>query len=617
MSITIGSSLAGIRAVNELGKVSSELQKTFTRLSSGARINSAADDASGLAVASKLELSSRVFSQAIRNVNDGVSLLSIADSALESLGNIVVRQRELATQAASGSLSLTQRQALNQEANALVEEYNRIAGSTDFNNIALFTSEFTSLQIQEGFGSENAVSYGVGAEGLRSVGDGTYNITTSSFSGNGVSSVDRTDFDGDGDLDLILGNSAFNRVAFLENDGSGSFTEIGTISENLTSVEVRDVNNDGQDDLIFADTNANQVKIRLSQGGTSFAAATTYAGTGLTGITLGDFDNDGFTDIAAGVSAGSASILLGNGNGTFSGSPSVSLAGTPLSLATGDINGDGADDLIAATSSGTEIHLSNGDGTFSAGQTIPGGGSATYNVADLNNDGYSDLVITNSATATGLYLGTGPGTLSTTPLALDSNLAVSGTAELVDLTGDGIQDIVLSKSGTRRVSLYIGDGEGGFGKPLEDDFSTSNIDSFSVGDFNGDGVPDIAGAAAPITSTLTVGLGEETKVATQARLNLNTADAASAELTALEAQQNLISAARGEIGAAQSRSASALSTLAIARQGTIDAESRITSADVAEEAANLVRQQVRQQAVAAVLSQANQQYEIALSLIDS
>ena len=100
-SIRIASNLASLNAQRRLGEASSQLGKVSERLSSGLRINRAADDAAGLAISESLKTDQRVFGQGVRNLNDGISLLSIADSTLETLSNISVRMKELAEQASN------------------------------------------------------------------------------------------------------------------------------------------------------------------------------------------------------------------------------------------------------------------------------------------------------------------------------------------------------------------------------------------------------------------------------------------------------------------------------------------------------------------------------------
>ena len=119
MPITLGSNIASLRGQRQLAKTSAELGTVFQRLSSGQRINKASDDAAGLSIADSLNAKSRIFNQGVRNLNDGLSLLSIADSAIENLSGIVIRLEELAEQSANGVYTNKQRKALDDEAQAL------------------------------------------------------------------------------------------------------------------------------------------------------------------------------------------------------------------------------------------------------------------------------------------------------------------------------------------------------------------------------------------------------------------------------------------------------------------------------------------------------------------
>lgn len=147
MAVTIGSNIASIRAQRQLGRVSSAVETTYERLSSGSRINRASDDAAGLAISTGLSTRSRLYSRALLNVSDGISLLNVAESATESLSTVVTRIRELAEQAANGNYSATQRKAIDKEAQALRAEFNRIKESTTFNGQSLLNGNLSDLGI--------------------------------------------------------------------------------------------------------------------------------------------------------------------------------------------------------------------------------------------------------------------------------------------------------------------------------------------------------------------------------------------------------------------------------------------------------------------------------------
>lgn len=152
MAITINTNIAALNAQRRLGSTTHSLSRSFERLSSGLRIVRASDDAAGLAIADSLKADQRIAAVAIRNANDGVSLISIADGALSEMGNVLSRMAELAEQSANGTLSTTQRSALSSEFVALASEIERIAVTTEFNGLSLLSGG-GQVALQIGFDS--------------------------------------------------------------------------------------------------------------------------------------------------------------------------------------------------------------------------------------------------------------------------------------------------------------------------------------------------------------------------------------------------------------------------------------------------------------------------------
>jgi hypothetical protein len=160
MAITVGSNIASLKAQRTLGISSDRLARTYEKLSSGQRINRASDDAAGLAIADALSANSRIAAVAVRNANDGISTIGIADSALGEIGNVLARLAELSQQSANGVFSNNQRAALQNEFTALGSEIERIATTTEFNGVKLLSGG-SELVLQVGFnsGSTSRVSY--------------------------------------------------------------------------------------------------------------------------------------------------------------------------------------------------------------------------------------------------------------------------------------------------------------------------------------------------------------------------------------------------------------------------------------------------------------------------
>jgi flagellin len=153
MPLFINTNLASINAQRQLHASTLGIGKAMERLSSGLRINRAADDVAGMAVAESLRGQSRGFAVAARNANDGISLIGVAEGALQVIADHLVRMRELAEQAANGTLNDTQRSALQSEFSNLQAEIDRIVDTTDFNNINLLSSAGASVTFQVGVDS--------------------------------------------------------------------------------------------------------------------------------------------------------------------------------------------------------------------------------------------------------------------------------------------------------------------------------------------------------------------------------------------------------------------------------------------------------------------------------
>ena len=148
MTVSINTNLASIRGQRAMGLASGALNQTYQRLSSGQRINRASDDAAGLAIAESLKINQRIATVAVRNAQDGISAIAVADGALSAMTQVLGRLAELAQQAGNGSYSGVQRSALQAEFQTLGSEIERIAVTTTFNGVNLLSgSQAMSFQI--------------------------------------------------------------------------------------------------------------------------------------------------------------------------------------------------------------------------------------------------------------------------------------------------------------------------------------------------------------------------------------------------------------------------------------------------------------------------------------
>src|SRR5713101_1552030 len=344
--------------------------------------------------------------------------------------------------------------------------------------------------------SDNTVSVLLGN------GDGTFQSNVEYPTGLTTRGMAVGDFNGDGKPDLattISGGLCQGWVAIFLGKGDGTFLQhVDSPSVGCNyQVAVGDFNEDGKEDLVVVD---NWVSILLGNGDGTFQPAVRYrAGGNNTSIALFDFDGDGRLDLAlTDFIANAVSVLLGNGDGTFQARLGYGTGQEPLSLAVGDFDGDGVVDLVTANSgsSTASVLLGNGDGTFVARRDYPAESNPGAAAAgDINNDGYPDLVVGNGGplpSSVSVFLGRGDGVFPAHVVSPDADDPIS--LALADFNKDQKMDVVtVGRSNT--LSVLLGNGDGTFQAHL--DTIINGPRSVAVGDFDGDGNPDVVVAGFP------------------------------------------------------------------------------------------------------------------------
>lgn len=618
MPITIGSNIASLNAQRRLESTTGELSKISTRLSSGARINTATDDAAGLSISATLNTNIRVGSQAIRNINDGISFLSVAEGTLDALSTIVTRQLELAEQAANGTYSYAQRRALDSEADALTNEYNRIVRSSKFNGIQVFDPNSGALNIQAGIGVENVLAMKLGERMSRFVNNGYFSSTSatttiSDWAGTSNSLIGALDANGDGRTDIITSNSVFNFLYVTLANSDGTFSAPQTLTnsfgsfERMYSVASGDVNRDGITDMVTIG-DSGKYQVFIGQGNGTFQQGSTGTLASQYGVSLVDLDGDGILDVA---STGSAfAYRRGNGDGTFGAIITTFTVPPQANYSVGDVDGDGDIDVIEGGEYAINFYQNNGSGGFTQ-KTLVSTTQHYYGnmqVGDINSDGKTDMyVATDNYSNLLTFLGNGDGTFSI-------GATISGYRTFVELNGDDIQD--LGQYSSSSVGIAVNNGTGSFSTVL-----TSAISGFTNGSFidiNGDGVKDIlsyeTGSGAFRAKVI---WGSAQYSVTQSSIDITSQSTARSALDSLRLQLDKINSERSAIGAFQSRFNAAVSVLSATRQNEQTALGRIADADMAEDMAHYVKTKIVQQAATSVLAQANIQPQVALILLNN
>jgi hypothetical protein len=336
-------------------------------------------------------------------------------------------------------------------------------------------------------------------------GDGGFRAARSYDAGPSPEYLAVGDFNGDGIPDLAVSGGSV--VSILAGNGDGSFQPPLTYATGGAGfVAVGDFNGDGKLDLALAN-GSNTVGILMGNGDGTFQSAQNYpVGTGPAWLIVGDFNGDGIPDLGVANSGtypdyqGTVSLLLGKGDGSFQPAQNLGVGMMACSLTVGDFNSDGNLDLaVTNQGSGTvSVLLGNGDGSFRVPVTNTAGSSPiSIVVAPSRTDGHLDLAVLNEfANSVSILSGKGDGTFQGIPTypvgAFPYSVAVG------DFNGDGHRDLAVADNGYPNaggVSILLGEGDGTFqaGRYFALPFEASSI---TVGDFNGDGVSDLAVAGS-------------------------------------------------------------------------------------------------------------------------
>ena len=258
MALTVRTNMAAIGAINNLNRTQSLLTNSLSKISSGLRINRAADDAAGLSVATRMNSDNTSLKQAMRNTNDGISMVQTAEGGLNELHNILVRMRELSVQASNDTYSSADRTMISTEMGQLKEEFVRIASTANFNRQDILNGSNTSFDIQVGIhdNADNRIAINLaslnstmGAVGLSFTGG----VTAAGSVGNAQTNIST--------IDAALSNIATrrSRLGAIQNRLESALSEATSYSENLSSAQSQIM------DVDYASESANMTRYQIQQ----------------------------------------------------------------------------------------------------------------------------------------------------------------------------------------------------------------------------------------------------------------------------------------------------------------------------------------------------------------
>ena len=574
----INTNLSAVAAQNSLRTSALNQTTAMERLSSGIRINSAKDDAAGLAISTRMTANIRGLSAAIRNANDGISLTQTAEGSLSSIGDNLQRIRELAVQSANTGNNDSDRAALNTEARQLISEIDRIANNSQFNGIKLLDGSFQNQSLQVGAGNDanDRIAISIGSAKVSALGIGS-NSSYSKVLDAGTT-VPTTSL-ALGDLSINntqIGASASDGISYRNADGS-ALAKAAAINaaSGLTSVTATV----GQTTV---EGNAPTGATNVIPAGSVFINGVDI---GRIGAAAGAVDRG--TQVSAAVNAKSSQTGVTAVADKSTGAVTLTAA-------------DGRNITVSATENGgTWSGLSSTYTAASAALGTATAGTAPIAAGSLVINGVSIGEVTSVATATAQAAA-----MVTAINALTASTGVVATATAGVLT----LNVVLNEARGIEVS---GSAVATFGMTARNSTTTAAIQLSTQGD---EGI--VLGGATGMTSTGQADTGYSPSVLmSTGGVDLSTANGSQAALTVLDKAINTITDSRASMGAYQNRLTASVANLEITSMNLQASRSRILDTDYAKETTNLAKSQIIQQAATAMLAQANQSAQSVLSLL--
>jgi len=606
MGLVINHNMMAMTAARNLSTVYKQLSTSTERLSSGLRVNSAADDAAGLAIRELMRADITVIQQGVRNAYDGISMIQTAEGALSVIDEKLIRMKELAEQAATGTYTTVQREIMNSEYQAMAAEIDRIANATEFNGIKLLNGSTEAVHGGSGikihFGAGNSASedyYFVRVGDVRatpSTGLGVGQTTTNSDVWYNENSLGATDGSA---LSATDGYLAF---AYDYDNLRTSGSAVSTQLDNLYGIFKVDSADGGTgsydlDDLVAAINQGTASRVTINIDFTSAASSVA----------------EGFNITCA----APAHIIVGNVKiGLYQSAATFLDSDVDVQLQADNLlNSDFAEALTSAINSvtaGNVFAVWNGDTSggaimvFSREAGAAGNGLAVRE--DVSGAAATDMLyftgdtgsITSGAAATGITEGTFSGggeSWVTAEAVLDDNgryhLQITGN------TGGVQRDIVFFSAGSA-----TGYGSGGISNGSATGWlaSLSSYDEEAVGEW--------------IQLYDSSGSGGATSLSDPGR-NILTQSAAQLALDALDTAIEHKDRVRASLGAFQNRLENTITQLNIQAENLQAAESRISDVDVATEMTEFTKNMILAQAATAMLAQANSISQLALTLLQA
>jgi flagellin len=617
MGLQINTNVGALNAYRNLSGTQNAMSTSLERLSSGLRINRAADDAAGLAISEKLRSQISGLQKASSNAQDGISLIQTGEGALNESHSILQRMRELSVQAANDTNTDTDRKQIQKEVDQLSQELSRIGNSTQFNGKSLLNGDLTAtpLKLQIGANAGQNLSVSISdmrgrALGVTGTSESTIDTaaTKGSVTGNGTPATNLSTAGAAGTLKIVVDGDTANAVSVT--GFSTSDTAAQTAAKINTAL--------GTKGSAAIDANG-KLAITSAKAGVGSSIAIDSTSTDKTvedlGLQTAAVTASGgvaSTTATAGTAGPTAGTLAGTGNVVFgAASPAagtlkvdIDAGGTPISKT---INLTAADFVDQTALLAKLNDTTNGLGT--AGTASISGGKLTITSATT---GTTSSVAVNTAGSTGATLeglGFQTPTVAAAPKAANVTTA-NGAAGVTTVS----TAVVTNGTGTNALD---------FGSYSIGAVNASNIadvldsSGTKVATYNSS-TGDIKDLTSSTNTLATVASGSRPATAWKLEIHgvdVSTQAAASAAVSTMDAAISKVSDQRSTLGSVQNRLQHTINNLGVAAENLTASESRIRDTDMAKEMTSFTRAQILSQAGISMLAQANQAPQSVLKLL--
>ena len=358
MALAVNTNLLALNGQRNLNQSAMGVSSALQRLSSGLRINSAKDDAAGLAISSRMTSQVRGLDQAIRNANDGISVAQVAEGALQEVTNSLQRMRELAVQSANDTNSSSDRASLQAEVTQLQSEVTRISSTTEFNGTKVLDGTFTNAKFQVGFRANQTINISIGNTAANTIGNNSVTGDSANVSGINSAVAAAANVNGGSGSTVTTANRITAQTLTISGN-LGQDTVAVTLGESAADIATG-INDKTSTTGVTATASTVATLSTISTGATTFkiagddgtlvsiSASTTGSGTGLDPLVQAINDVSSTTGIVAERSGDS--ITLTNSNGADIAIQDVLIAGIGTLKFTGD-NSDATSQTLGGTTS--------------------------------------------------------------------------------------------------------------------------------------------------------------------------------------------------------------------------------------------------------------------------